>query len=263
MASTENQRKAFQFLVERFRSQETFTKEEFFGSVPGWTGQSPRTYWSKHIKHFLVRQAGKRFRVSEAFRPYSNWRNFRRQVTQVRRTFSDYSFLSFDTVVIFDFLMPLTNEGHLRTALDALFYQDTVLARLRAMPESELTTYFPRIVEESADEYLERVRDWVSNHFGGYSISHVNGRFRAAPLATAAGAAELQQHGDRYLVDETTAVVRFIFPCENTDAAESVRWFFESLFVQSVLQVVNGEDEIWMLESGYRSRLHIWRLEED
>ena len=25
--------------------------------------------------------------------------------------------------------------------------------------------------------------------------------------------ADLQKHGDRYLIDETTAVVRFIFPC--------------------------------------------------
>jgi hypothetical protein len=29
--------------------------------------------------------------------------------------------------------MPLTNETHLRNALDALFYKDTILTRLRAI----------------------------------------------------------------------------------------------------------------------------------
>lgn len=48
---------------------------------------------------------------------------------------------------------------------------------------------------------------------------------------------------------------------EPEDAA-TIRWFFRALFVQSILQVVNGEDEIWMVESGMRNRLHIWRVEE-
>jgi hypothetical protein len=34
------------------------------------------------------------------------------------------------------------------------------------------------------------------------------------------------------------------------------------LFVQSIVQVVNGEDEIWMIEGGMRNRLHIWRVEQ-
>jgi hypothetical protein len=40
-----------------------------------------------------------------------------------------------------------------------------------------------------------------------------------------------------------------------------VRWLFKALFVRSILQVVNGEAEIWMIESGLRNRLHIWRVE--
>ena len=34
-------------------------------------------------------------------------------------------------VLIFEFFMPLTNETHLRTALDALFYKDTILTGSR------------------------------------------------------------------------------------------------------------------------------------
>jgi len=46
------------------------------------------------------------------------------------------------------------------------------------------------------------------------------------------------------------------------DDAKLVRWFFGALFVQSITQVVNGEDEIWMVEAGMRHRLHIWRIEK-
>lgn len=95
----------------------------------------------------------------------------------------------------------------------------------------------------------------------GYSISHVGGRFRAGKIASLAGAAKVQLGGGRYLIDETTAIVRFIFPCKNRKEAETVEWFFRFLFVESILQVVNGEDEIWMVESGIWNRLHIWRVE--
>jgi hypothetical protein len=77
----------------------------------------------------------------------------------------------------------------------------------------------------------------------------------------------------------------FIFPCGNSvtssvgtadsfedldsdpndksgeEEAKTIRWFFNALFVQSIIQVVNGEAEIWMVESGLRTRLHIWRVE--
>jgi hypothetical protein len=97
-------------------------------------------------------------------------------------------------------------------------------------------------------------------------------------------AAQIEEGGDRYLIDETTAIVRFIFPCgkplrrppadfddpepDHSDTtgleeAKHVRWFFKALFVQSIIQVVNGEAEIWMVESGSRNRLHIWRVEAD
>jgi hypothetical protein len=106
-----------------------------------------------------------------------------------------------------------------------------------------------------------------------------------------ADAVRMQSDGDRYLADETTAVVRFIFPCgkprrlppplssetfeggvlsigglldiDAEDEATKIRWAFGVLFVQSIVQIVNGEAEIWMVESGMRSRLHIWRVESE
>ncbi len=79
-------------------------------------------------------------------------------------------------------------------------------------------------------------------------------------MCTRVQAAEIEKRR-RYLIDETTAVTRFIFPCEDPDDAELVRWFFWTLFVKSIIEVVNGEEEIWMVESGMRNRLHIWRVD--
>lgn len=88
------------------------------------------------------------------------------------------------------------------------------------------------------------------------------GRFRVGSLRTRQEAAEIQTKGERYLVDETTAVTRFIFPCEDAADAAHVSYFFHEMFVKGIIQVVNGEDEIWMVESGMRNRLHIWRVSE-
>ena len=73
-------------------------------------------------------------------------------------------------------------------------------------------------------------------------------------------AAKLEERGGRYLIDETTAIVRFIFPCDGDE--ETIRWFFNTLFVESIIQVVAGEEQIWMVESGMENRLHIWRTED-
>ena len=287
MGDTQTQRQAFAFLLDRFHSQEPFTKEEFHGAIPDWTKKSFDTYWSKQIKRLVAPADRKSFVVTEAFRPYANWGSFRKNIaTQVRRIYSDYTSFTYDNLIIYEFFMPLTNEGHLRTALDALFYKDTILARLRNIGHEKVMEHFPVRLDEPIEAYLDRVCRWVSQQFGGYSVTHVNGRFRAGPLATMTEVADYQSHGDRYLIDETTAVVRFIFPCgeplrrktpitgvafddeiynaaaEEPGDAGTIRWFFRVLFVQSVLQVVNGEDEIWMVESGMRNRLHIWRVEE-
>ena len=118
----------------------------------------------------------------------------------------------------------------------------------------------------------------MAQRFGGYSIGHVSGRYRAGELKSHLEAH--QKYHDRYLVDETTAIVRFIIPfghktkaafeiydtevsASDSEAAREIaaariRYFFGILFIQQIVEAVNGEDEIWLLESGFRSKLHIW-----
>jgi len=88
--------------------------------------------------------------------------------------------------------------------------------------------------------------------------------------------------GKDYLIDETTAIVRFIFPIgiptkrdidyqynsspeqkkivkRNNMEAEKIRFIFKNIFVKSILDLVNAEDEIWMLERGIKNDLYIWK----
>ena len=84
MLDTTTQRRAFDFLLDHFRTQEPFTKNEFHDAVPEWSKSSLDTYWSKQIKRLLARAGQNQFRVTEAFRPYANWDSFRKHIaTQV------------------------------------------------------------------------------------------------------------------------------------------------------------------------------------
>jgi len=284
---TLRQRKAFHFLLDRFTKHEPFTKEEFQTATDWLKDSTFDTHWSKHYETLVVPIEGTiSFRVSEAFRRFVTWESFRKYVTQKRHVLADYTTQTFDTVLLFEFFMPLTNEGYLRTALDALFFKDSIMSRLKNAGVDKVKTHFKAEPDEAEDSYLERVCDWISKKFVGYSISHVNGRYRASDLKTMKEAAEAASTvSGRYLIDETTAIVRFIFPCgkpaqnqfhstaayfeklagdgepETKDEAARIRWFFYILFVQSIVEIVNGEDEIWLLESGFKNKLHIWRVQ--
>ncbi len=289
MPSDDNWLKAHKFLVDHFLSQAPFTQAELF-AVTTWKGQSPKTYWSKQIKQFLAPLGGKKFRVTEAFRRVATWERFQAHASQMRSGAApQYTSQTYEDVLIYEFFMPLTNEEHLRASLDALFYRETIERRLRAVTPESLKKHFPEKAGESSEQRINRTAEWVSKTFVGYSISHVSGRFNAGKLATFVEAAQMQGDGGRYLIDETTAIVRFIFPCGEPferkppfttdhfeevgttadqdsvaaqEEASRIRWFFGLLFVQTILEVVNGEAQIWMVESGMRHRLHIWKVAE-
>ena len=151
--------------------------------------------------------------------------------------------------------------------------------------KENLNRAFPKIDTESEEQYIDRLCDWVSKRFVGYSIGTVNGRFKADELKTFSEVIKLLSKGYKYLIDETTAIVKFIFPVGNpkrneviytlehfedeledvntreeiTSEANQIRFLFKNLFVKSILDIVNGEDEIWMLESGIRNKLYIWK----
>lgn len=265
-ADLKKQKKAHRFLSKKFETQQPFTKAEFQRAT-GWAKPGTfNTYFQKQFTTLLVRVNPTEYRVSEAFRRFAAWEKFRNHVTQIRRVAADYKTFTFDRVMLFEFFMPLTNEGFLRTSLDALFYKDTIISRLKTVQIDTLKKQFSAKSSETNAAYLNRICKWVSGKFIGYSISHVNGRYRAEKLKTLKEAHEtLVANSKRYLVDETTAIVRFIFPCESIQLleVEQIRYFFQLLFVQSIVEVVNGEDEIWLLESGYQNRLYIWRVQND
>ena len=65
-----------------------------------------------------------------------------------------------------------------------LFFKENIEAKLKAIGVNELAKRLPRFDGEAKEAYFERAASWASDHFGGYSIYHVNGRFRAWKLAT-------------------------------------------------------------------------------
>ncbi len=260
--------KAFDFLHQRCITQEPFTLDEFRAAT-GFSRSSFDTYLSKQFRSLLEPRPGNTFRVILAFRQFT-WPKFRDEIaTQKRRFRRKYQAICYNHVLLFEFFMPLRNEEWLKSALDSLFFKDAVVPRLKAIGFDKLEAQFPR-KDETNDEFLERLCKWISDVFGGYSISHVSGRFKVGNLKSRREIVEAEAVGvNRYLVDETTAVVRFIFPCgsgkdmnEAECRAAQIRWFFEKLFVETILEVVNGEDEIWLLESGMRHQLHIFRAED-
>jgi hypothetical protein len=282
------QRRVHELFRKKFASGEPVTKEEV-QTITGWKQKTLDTYWSKQYRSILAQLPDGSYRVTESFRNFSDFKTFRGLVTQVKQeegppAAPDYTLLQHDHVLTYEFFMPLTNETTLKQSLDRLFYRDALVRRLKQVDQKALQRWFP---PEGDGDYYEQLCDWISKRFGGYSIAHVNGRFRIQDLSTRIAAADAEAGGKPYLIDETTAIVRFIFPCGNPirrepphsvtdyddpdeaeedptaiEEAKSIRWFFKALFVQNILEIVAGrEQEVWMVESGIRNRVHIYKLD--
>jgi hypothetical protein len=269
MGKYDTQRAAHAFLLEHFLAGQTFTLDEFRRAT-GWDKAGTlNTYLRKQYRGLienieggpLISETG-RYRVTESFRDLVEWRNFRQHVTQVRVVLKDHDRIR-SKVLIFEFLMPLTHETELRTTLDNLFYEDTLLRKLRAIPEEDLGSRFPRSANQTDGDYLNQIMDFVGTHFVGYSISHVDGRFRAVGILPYDKVAALLKTERRYLIDETTAVTRFIFPYTTDEEFDQLRFLFHELFVKSMILLAKGEQQVWMLESGPEQRVHIWQAAGD
>jgi len=279
-------KRAFNFLMEKYNSPETFTKEEFktYANYPNPNNFG--TYFSKKFRHLLEKSVNEEneYLVAKIFRKYSTYDKFFSYYSQSSKIKAEYSEESFDDVIIFEFFMPLTNEAELRSTLDELFFKDTIKLMFNRILNEDLYRIFPKKSEESEDYYIERLCNWISDRFVGYSIQTVSGRFKITDLKTYSEVSEILGRGQKYLIDETTAIVRFLFPIgkpikneiifgvdqfvtsqteeleernSNIEASQ-IRFFFKNLFVRNILEMVNGEDEIWMLESGMRNKLYIW-----
>src|SRR5439155_26674497 len=120
------------------------------------------------LRQLLVPLGNDRFRVSEAFRRFATWDRFHVLVSQMRPIVSEYTSLTYENVLIYEFFMPpLTNEEHLRASLDALFYKDTTLHRLRTVAPASLKQHFPEKPGEAFAIYLDRTTDGRSTMLGG------------------------------------------------------------------------------------------------
>ncbi len=269
MGKYDTQRAAHAFLLEHFLAGRTFTLDEFRRAT-GWDKAGTlNTYLRKQYRGLLenieggplISETG-HYRVTESFRELVEWRSFRQHVTQVRVALKEHARVR-SKVLIFEFLMPLTHETELRTTLDNLFYEDTLLRKLRAIQPSDLNSRFTRLSDQSEEDYLNQIMDFIGAHFVGYSISHVDGRFRAIGILAYDEVAALLKGERRYLIDETTAVTRFIFPYSTDEELEKLRFLFHELFVKSMISLAKGEQQVWMLESGPEHRVHIWQAEDD
>lgn len=267
---SESQRAAFRFLRARAQSGDSFSAANI-EEVAAWQPGSFTTYKTKHLKDYVTTVGSGKFTIAPHFLRLSQ-DDFHGIVTQSRKAVARFARSVYNAVLRYEFLLPLTNERKLRGALDELFYRDHLVQRANEIGLRTLATIVAREPDESDAVYVGRVVAQVGALLGGYSIGHVHGRFRVGGLRTHEDAAAVLVERGRYLVDETTAVVRFILPLQcsckphgsqfdvtrqgvpdsSAYAAEidTARRLFIAFFVESVILDIHGEDEIWFLESG-------------
>lgn len=284
MKKDEMIRASFDFLREKANKGEGITATEL-AERTGWTQLNARTNISKRIRPFLEedRKHSGHFKVKANILDidYTNYASLFKQADVLVRNYDERHH---PDVVVYELFMPLTCEDKLKRALDKLFYKDSILQKLRALETKQIRNIFPPKPNETDNEYYGRVCSLAGNRFGGYSISHVNGRFRDFNLGllTKTEAAETEDAKDKdYLMDETTANVRFIFPIDATeelveyqedglplqmqmefpdmresvnDEHKQIQWLFRNLFMTTILNTI-GQEQIWVLESGKRSQL--------
>jgi hypothetical protein len=272
-------RKSFVFLREKARTQEVFTIDELI-NYSGWAKKSAEIYTTKKFSGVL-KKVGNNFRVDRKFLGVS-YARYESLFKQKRKLFIEYEKYDNPDVTVYEFFLPLTLEHVLRQALDELFYKDMVKNRLEQIGIEKISEIFKRENTESDSSLLERVCEFEGKKFGGYSISHVSGRFRASEELLTTEEAK----GEGYLIDETTAIARFIIPHEATeinnspqtktqpdlipqklcieDELQRTEWLFKNLFVEAVLLAATDQDEIWLLENGIKQKLYRYKaLDKD
>ena len=243
-------------------------------AATGWKPATARTHIGKHYLGWVATVAPDRYRVLPAFKRVSE-EQFIGRSTQARRPFATELPAVYRALCVFDLMVPVRREAELRAALDELFFEDTVVQRLDELGAQRLGKLVPRTAGEAEDAHRQRCLSLIADYFTGYTLTLATGRTRAAPLLTRANAIELHRSGLPYLVDETTAIVRFLVPLTTSldrhpqltlptgktakDEARLIRRLFFELFVEAVLRTVAGNEPIRLLEDSPLGRqLHTW-----
>lgn len=275
MKNDEKLQRAFDFLLNRAKGGKPFKLDELV-KASKWTPGTTKTYLSKKFSDLVSKRSGVYHVTPEIFRV--RYEDFKDLYRQKQTLFTDYVRRTPQKVLVYEFFMPLSREDRLREALDNLFYKDTIEQRIKEIGVAKIRNALNLPETSSDDKVIEFVVDFMDNTIGGYSLHLVNGRFRADALSTRKEVVARPFSQGPYLVDEMTAVVRFILPVSESldpvsqmnlfepakdnpssdDLAEQMRWLFLNFFAEAVTRVVKKEDEIWLLESGIRSALYRW-----
>ena len=280
MTDLKNIKLVFDFLIVQFNKQYSFSLDQL-AKVSNWSLSDTQKNVTERLDDLLMLE-GEDYKVKpEILRV--RFEDFKELFIQKKRLFTNYVLEVSSNILIFEFFMPLSREDRLREALDNLFYKDKIEQRIQEIGYSKIRDGLKLSVDISEKEINRIVIDFMESAVRGYSIYLVNGRYRADVLATQSEVLSRQFGYGSYIVDETTAVVRVIFPVE-TDAedyehgeilepasmaigmqnrAELMSWLFLNFFAEALIRVVPKEYEIWLLESGMRSAFYRWIRKED
>lgn len=267
--------KTFDFLIQHAKSGQTFSSQDFVAHC-GWDSIEVETLLNERLQELVSHDGEEYCAKPEILRVRRD--DFKELLEEKKHLFSSYLLEVSPSILIYEFFMPLSREDRLREALDNLFYRDTIEQRIHEIGIAQIQAGLK--LAKDADEAQTRqiVFDFIQSTIGGYSIYLVNGRYRADLLASRAEVLARPFGSGPYIVDETTAIVRFILPVETEAAqfvhgkllepaapsqharerAEQIRWLFLNFFAEALIRVVPKEDEIWLLESGMRSAFYRW-----
>jgi len=275
MEKINSMRRAFDFLVKHAQAGKQFSIEEL-STEAGWNIDETQENVLVRLSDLIEKKGDEYYANPEILRVRLD--DFKELLYQKKRLFTDYTLEVSPSILIYEFFMPLSREDRLREALDNLFYRDAIEQRILEIGILKIRDGLKLSADYSDENIHQFVFDFIENTIGGYSIYLVNGRYRADTLASRDEVVTRPFAYGPYIVDETTAIVRFILPVE-TDAgkfefgkilepasasidtkkrADIVSWLFLNFFAEAIIRVVKNEDEIWLLESGMRSAFYRW-----
>ena len=275
MNEENNIKQAFDFLIEYAQKKEPFSVEELSAKTE-WSITETQKIIFNRLSDLVYQDGEMYFAKPEILRVRLD--DFKELLHQKKRLFTDYVLEVSPSVLVYEFFMPLSREDRLREALDNLFYRDTIEQRIEEIGIARIRDGLKLSSDYSKEEIQQIVFDFMESTIGGYSIYMVSGRYRADALASRQEVVTRSLAYGPYIVDETTAIIRFILPVE-TDAgkfeygkvlepasimkgtkqrAELTSWLFLNFFAEALIRVVQKEDEIWLLESGMRSSFYRW-----
>ncbi len=270
----------FEFLVEKARTRDTFSLKDL-SEMMGCPINDLEAVFSETLDEIVQRKQGNYEVIPDLVR--IRFQDFLALFRRKQRLFSNYELKYSSNVLIYEFYMPLAREDRLREALDNLFFRDTIEQRIQEIGFRRIRKGLKLADPVPEQEIRELIFGFFNTAVGGYSIYVVSGRYRSEALLSRNEALARSPAYGPYILDETTAVVRFIFPVdaaaeryvhgkllvpavsggEVAQQAERISWLFLNFFAEAVIRVVHQEEEIWLLESGLRSAFYRWVRREE